>query len=93
VLAARYGGEEFALLVPERAESSSESELVAERVRTTAASARDDDRSVTISVGVAAFPRDGRTASELLSAADAALERAAADGGNRVVAGRSQTAP
>jgi diguanylate cyclase (GGDEF)-like protein len=93
VLAARYGGEEFALLVPERADSSSEGEMMAERVRATAASARDDDRSVTISVGVAAFPRDGRTASELLSAADAALERAAADGGNRVVAGRSQTAP
>jgi len=92
VLAARYGGEEFALLVPEDTEGSSEEgEFLAERVRAGVASVLDDDRSATVSVGVAAYSRDGRTASELLSAADAALARAAADGGNRVVVGRSET--
>ncbi|HEY5433131.1 MAG TPA: GGDEF domain-containing protein [Coriobacteriia bacterium] len=92
VLAARYGGEEFALLLPEDAESSSEEgELMAARLRAGVASVLDDDRSVTVSVGVAAYSRDGRTASELLSAADAALVRAAAEGGNRVVVGRSET--
>jgi len=92
VLAARYGGEEFALLVPEDSEASSEGgEFLAERVRAGVASVLDDDRSVTVSVGVAAYSRDGRTASELLSAADAALARAAAEGGNRVVVGRSET--
>jgi PleD family two-component response regulator len=64
---------------------------LAERVRAGVASVLDDDRSVTVSVGVAAYSRDGRTASELLSATDAALVRAAAEGGNRVVVGRSET--
>ena len=92
VLAARYGGEEFALLLPEDAQASSEGgELMAERLRAGVAAALDDDRSVTVSVGVAAYSRDGRTVSELLSAADAALVRAAAEGGNRVVVGRSET--
>ena len=89
VLAARYGGEEFALLVPEDNESSEEGERMAERLRAGVAAVLDDDRSVTVSVGVARFSRDGRTASELLSVADAALARAAADGGNRVVIGRT----
>lgn len=91
VLSARYGGEEFAMLVPEDDESSEEGELIAERLRARVASVLDDDRSVTVSVGVATYGRDGRTASELLSAADAALVRAAAEGGNRVVVGRSET--
>ncbi|HEY5517446.1 MAG TPA: GGDEF domain-containing protein [Coriobacteriia bacterium] len=89
VLAARYGGEEFALFVPEDSETSSEGERIAEQLRAGVAAVLDDDRSVTVSVGVASFSRDGRTASELLSVADAALVRAAADGGNRVVVGRS----
>jgi len=61
---------------------------LAERLRAEIANALDEDRSVTVSVGVAAFPRDGRTASELLGAADAALVHAAAEGGNRVGIGR-----
>ena len=89
VTAARYGGEEFALIVPEAGESSEEGELLAERLRAAVAGVLDHDRSVTVSVGVAGFSRDGRTAAEMLSAADAALARAGAEGGNRVVAGRS----
>jgi diguanylate cyclase (GGDEF)-like protein len=92
VVSARYGGEEFALLVPEDPESGAAGEAMAERLREGVASVLDDDRSVTVSVGVARFSRDGRTASELLGAADAALVRAAADGGNRVVVGRPETA-
>jgi diguanylate cyclase (GGDEF)-like protein len=92
VVAARYGGEEFALLVPEDAESGTAGEPMAERLREAVASVLDEDRSVTVSVGVARYSRDGRTASELLAAADAALVRAAADGGNRVVIGRPEAA-
>jgi len=89
IVAGRYGGEEFALIVPEDSSAaSSEGITLAERIRADVSAILDEDRSVTVSVGVAAFSRDGRTASELLSAADAALVRAAADGGNRVVIGR-----
>jgi diguanylate cyclase (GGDEF)-like protein len=62
---------------------------MAEQIRAAVASTLDDDRSVTVSVGVASFSRHGRTASELLSSADAALVRAADEGGNRVVVGRA----
>jgi diguanylate cyclase (GGDEF)-like protein len=89
VVAARYGGEEFALIVPEDG-SGSDAEAVpmAELLRAEVAAILDDDRSVTVSVGVASYPRDGRTASELYSAADAALVQAAAEGGNRIIFGR-----
>jgi diguanylate cyclase (GGDEF)-like protein len=92
VISARYGGEEFALLVPEDTESGTAGEAMAESLRLAVASVLDEDRSVTVSVGVARYSRDGRTASELLAAADAALVRAAGDGGNRVVIGRSEAA-
>ena len=89
IVAARYGGEEFALIVPEDGSGLTvEAGPLAERLRADIAGILDQDRSVTVSVGVAAYPRDGRTASELLSAADAALVHAAAEGGNRVVIGR-----
>jgi PleD family two-component response regulator len=65
---------------------------MAERLRQAVASVLDEDRSVTVSVGVARYSGDGRTASELLAAADAALVRAAADGGNGVVIGRPEAA-
>lgn len=89
VIGSRYGGEEFALLVPEDAKAGAvEASEMAERLRAMVGEIRDDDRSVTVSVGVATYPADGRTTSELLGAADAALARAYALGGNRVVVGR-----
>jgi diguanylate cyclase (GGDEF)-like protein len=92
VVGSRYGGEEFALLVPEDARvGAAEASGIAERLRARVGEIRDEDRSVTVSVGVAVYPADGRTTSELLGAADAALARAYAAGGNRVVVGRSAT--
>lgn len=92
IVAGRYGGEEFALIVPEDAASSlTEALPMAERLRAEIAATLDEDRSVSVSVGVAAYPKDGRTASELLSAADAALVSAAGKGGNRVAVGRPES--
>jgi diguanylate cyclase (GGDEF)-like protein len=94
VVAGRYGGEEFALIVPEDGTAALVEALpMAERLRAEIAAILDEDRSVSVSVGVAGYPRDGRTASELLSAADAALVSAAAEGGNRVVVGRPEPGP
>jgi diguanylate cyclase (GGDEF)-like protein len=91
VVAARYGGEEFALIVPEEGAANADALPLAERLRSEVAGLLDDDRSVSVSVGVASYPRDGRTAAELLSAADAALVDAASRGGNRVMVGRPAT--
>jgi diguanylate cyclase (GGDEF)-like protein len=93
VVMARYSGEEFALIVPEDIVGTSpHGEAMAESFRQAVAEIRDDDRSVTVSVGVATYPGDGRTPSELLGAADAALVRAVADGRNRVALGRGRAA-
>lgn len=85
-IVARYGGEEFAVLLPVTAASGGA--VVAERLRSlVAASAlatNGHDVTVTISLGVAAFPEHARDPDNLLRVADEALYRAKAGGRNRV---------
>jgi diguanylate cyclase (GGDEF)-like protein len=86
---ARYGGEEFAVFIPEVSPGDGrEGEALAQRLRVAVGDLRDDDRSVTVSVGVSVYPTHGRTAAELIGAADAALSSAYLAGGNRVSLGR-----
>lgn len=87
-LAFRYGGEEFIVLLPE---TELESALqVAERLRELVESLSVEMLSdnvphgVTVSVGVASFPRDGSTRGELLKRVDDLLYRAKEFGKNRV---------
>ena len=85
MVAARYGGEEFALLTPEDAPGEHTQGLrLAEWLNAAVGDLRIEDRSVTVSVGVAAYPVHGRSVAELIGAADNALSRAFTDGGNRV---------
>lgn len=84
---ARYGGEEFAILLP-RAEPAGVLRK-AERIRAAVASevfvqALDQIR-LTVSIGVAHFPRDGGTAEQIVAKADRALYQAKALGRNRTV--------
>jgi len=83
--AGRYGGDELVLVLPET--SSDGAVAVAEKVRSAfAAAAEEAGAPLGVSAGVASAGHDGKTAAELLAAADARLYRAKAAGGNRVIA-------
>ena len=68
--AARYGGDEFAIILPET--TAAAAERVASRIRCRLA--KDTEQpALRASIGVAAFPRDGKTIEALLKAADREL--------------------
>lgn len=87
-VACRYGGEEFTLLL--RGASVADAVVRAERIReaiknTTVIHDGLELGPVTLSCGVAGYPGDGRSATEILRAADAALLRAKRQGRDRIV--------
>jgi diguanylate cyclase (GGDEF)-like protein/putative nucleotidyltransferase with HDIG domain len=83
-MAARVGGEEFALILPDTDQDGAFA--VAERLR---CAMRDEFAKesvpLTISFGLATYPRDGETAASLLRGADEALYAAKDSGRNRTV--------
>lgn len=82
----RYGGEEFAVVMPET--DIEGAKILAERVRAAVAAIKIEEvpRQLTISIGIASFPDDGKDMKSLIAAADAALYAAKNGGRNRVVA-------
>jgi diguanylate cyclase (GGDEF)-like protein len=81
---ARLGGEEFAFVLPNTRRV--QGLAMAERVRAGIERSFDGTAvGVTLSLGVAQFPDDGRTAEELLNAADRAMYRAKGQGKNQTV--------
>jgi diguanylate cyclase (GGDEF)-like protein/putative nucleotidyltransferase with HDIG domain len=86
---ARFGGEEFSILLPET--SAEEALEIAERIRRAVAQRTFDVETssepirVTVSIGVASFPRDGTDPNELIHQADLAVYRAKLQGRNRVL--------
>jgi diguanylate cyclase (GGDEF)-like protein len=92
---ARYGGEEFVVVLDNV--DVAQARAVAERIRTEIQKVVvDTDKgplSVTESIGVAAFPDDGRDRATLIERADLALYHAKHTGRNRVVTwGEAQAA-
>lgn len=90
-LLCRYGGEEFAILAP--ATTSANAAAFAGKLRRLVEQFQFPGvpRAVTLSVGVAEFPKDGKTRDALVRAADTALYEAKQQGRNRVaVAGSTE---
>jgi two-component system, cell cycle response regulator len=87
-VAARYGGEEFALVMPETdlAGALEAAERIRARVGEATFRTGQGDLRVTISIGVATFPEDGRAKAELVARADAGLYHAKRHGRNQTVA-------
>ncbi|MCS6775028.1 MAG: sensor domain-containing diguanylate cyclase [Chloroherpetonaceae bacterium] len=86
-IVARYGGEEFAIILTQT--DLEQGMIAAERVRAsveaqTFTTVDGQPLSLTVSIGVAAFPRHARNASDLLEQADRALYTAKREGRNRV---------
>jgi diguanylate cyclase (GGDEF)-like protein len=86
-MAFRYGGEELAVLLPSC--TKEQATEVAEKIRLAVAksTARPGrfGAKVTVSIGVATFPEDGRVSRGLVDMADAALYAAKAAGRDRVI--------
>ena len=85
--AARYGGEEFALIMPETPAETAF--ITAQRIGAEIAGlpveiAEGVTVNVTMSIGVATFPRDAATKEELIAAADRRMYQAKRLGRNRV---------
>jgi diguanylate cyclase (GGDEF)-like protein len=93
---ARYGGDEFALILPDtdadEARHAAERILEAFRERPFVGEQRGPV-PIAASIGVATFPADGRTGTELIAAADAALYQVKRDGGHDAApAGKGEAA-
>jgi diguanylate cyclase (GGDEF)-like protein/putative nucleotidyltransferase with HDIG domain len=84
---ARYGGEEFIVLLPETGED--EALVVADRIRQSMeaewSEKFDSDHVVTVSAGIATYPRHGKSRASLVLNADAALYHAKQTGKNKIV--------
>ncbi len=87
-LVARYGGEEMVVLAPEV--SKEQAMDLAERIRAGVEGysfkVGKESTGVTVSIGVAAYPEDAVSSTDLISQSDKALYAAKEAGRNRVVA-------
>jgi len=87
-IACRYGGEELLLILPEATVEAAARRAEDLRTRAKKLEVTHGDTAlgpVTVSLGVAVFPGNGRTRDELLASADASLYKAKQGGRDRVV--------
>jgi diguanylate cyclase (GGDEF)-like protein/PAS domain S-box-containing protein len=81
-LVCRWGGEELLIAMPEAdaAQAQRRIESLREAVAAAVVTHGGEALAITLSFGIAEYPRDGTSADELIQAADTALYQAKADG-------------
>jgi diguanylate cyclase (GGDEF)-like protein/PAS domain S-box-containing protein len=87
-ISCRFGGDEFVLILPDASldATTQRAHQICEGIRKTAFEYQGQSLgAMTVSVGVAAYPRHGQTRDALLAAVDAALYQAKQQGRDRVV--------
>ncbi len=83
----RWGGEEFCVLLPDctKSRAAQLAEALRKKVEWQQIMLRRQETNITISVGVAALPKDAQFKEDLIARSDEALLKAKAAGRNRVV--------
>jgi diguanylate cyclase (GGDEF)-like protein/PAS domain S-box-containing protein len=87
-VACRYGGEEFILIMPDASLETARQRAEYLRQEAKGVHVHDAGQSlegITMSLGVASYPQNGRNREAVMGAADAALYRAKQEGRDRVV--------
>jgi diguanylate cyclase (GGDEF)-like protein len=93
-VAGRFGGDEFMILLPETPKHTAESLAAKLQALISATPLRLDGNGffpLTVSLGMASFPRDARTADALMAEADGAMYNAKRAGRNRVCFSKPRT--
>lgn len=87
-LVCRYGGEEFVVLLPDcsKEKALELAENIRKRIEGQDIILRREKTPVTVSIGVATFPRDAQLKDEIIQKADEALYQAKQKGRNQVFA-------
>lgn len=82
----RYGGEEFAIALPETGRESARqvAERLRKKVERTVFAAYDEKLELTVSLGIAVYPQDASSTTDILERADQALYTAKKSGKNVV---------
>ena len=83
-ICARYGGEEFAVILPQTGLKAAL--LIARRIRRRIEQKYKKTSGITVSIGCAMCPQDGKSADSLVKRADKALYYSKANGKNQVTA-------
>ena len=85
-ISCRMGGEEFLLVLPGVLDEVAQvrAEYIRDQIQTMPVPYGDENLSLTVSIGVSCYPKNGETWEELYQAVDQALYRAKQNGRNRV---------